>query len=194
MLRKNGIRFADRVRLINKIEKHKQFEYWEPRGNIYCLQDLNYNVLVLHIEFEGWMPNQIRIWFDRKNSRKRNIFRTSTPELLSLAVSSLSFDVSIGFSNKYSNTKNESKIKKLWFATAILRESVQRRSFFWSVFSCIRTEYIKLRTRKTPYLNTFYAVVLSSLPWLFSQIDFIQITKFWLQLWHVWIAYDTEFL
>ena len=130
MLRKNGIRFADRVRLINKIEKHKQFEYWEPRGNIYCLQDLNYNVLVLHIEFEGWMPNQIRIWFDRKNSRKRNIFRTSTPELLSLAVSSLSFDVSIGFSNKYSNTKNESKIKKLWFATAILREKCPKTEFF----------------------------------------------------------------
>ena len=26
--------------------------------------------------------------------------------------------------------------------------SVQRRSFFWSVFSCIRTEYRKIRTRK----------------------------------------------
>ena len=133
---------------------------------------------MLHIEFKDWMPNQVRIWSDRKNSQKRNIFRTSIPELLSVAGSSLSFDVSIGFSNKYINTKNESKIKKLWFVTAILCESVLRRSFFWSVFSCIRTEYIKIRTRKTPYLDTFYAVVLSSLLWLFSQIDFIQITKF----------------
>ena len=30
-------------------------------------------------------------------------------------------------------------------------KSVQIRSFFWSVFCCIRT-------RKTPYLDTFYAV------------------------------------
>ena len=36
---------------------------------------------------------------------------------------------------------------------------VQIRSFFWSVFSCIRTEYGgKIRTRRTPYLVTFYAV------------------------------------
>ena len=32
--------------------------------------------------------------------------------------------------------------------------------FYWSVFSFIRTEYRKIRTRKkTPYLVTFYAVV-----------------------------------
>ena len=33
---------------------------------------------------------------------------------------------------------------------------VQIRSFFWSVFSCIRTEY---GPEKTPYLDTFQAVV-----------------------------------
>ena len=37
-------------------------------------------------------------------------------------------------------------------------KSVQRRSLFWSVFSCIWTEYRKIRTRNTPYLDTFHAV------------------------------------
>ena len=46
-------------------------------------------------------------------------------------------------------------------------KSVQIRSFFWSVFPCIRTEYGDLRSpntgkyraEKTPYLDTFYAVI-----------------------------------
>ena len=51
-------------------------------------------------------------------------------------------------------------------------KSVKIRSFFWSVFSCIRTEYGDLRSKapysvrildkygpkKTPYLDTFHAV------------------------------------
>ena len=67
---------------------------------MYRLRDLDYNVLLLHIEFEGWTPNQVRNWSDRKNSHKWNIFHTSTPELLSPAVSLLSFESSIRFSNK----------------------------------------------------------------------------------------------
>ena len=43
-------------------------------------------------------------------------------------------------------------------------KSVQIRSFFWSVFSCIRTEYGDLRSKyrpeKIPYLDTFRAVFL----------------------------------
>ena len=54
-------------------------------------------------------------------------------------------------------------------------KSVQIRSFFWSVFSCIRTEYGEIDTpylsvfstnagkygpEKTPYLGTFHAVQL----------------------------------
>ena len=35
---------------------------------------------------------------------------------------------------------------------------VQIRSFFCSVFSCIWTEYRKIRTRKRLYLNPFHAV------------------------------------
>ena len=35
-------------------------------------------------------------------------------------------------------------------------ESVQVRSYFWSVFSCMRTEY---GPEITPYLDTFYAVI-----------------------------------
>ena len=43
-------------------------------------------------------------------------------------------------------------------------KSVQIRSFFWSVYSCIRTEYGDLLNtgkygpEKTPYLDTFHAV------------------------------------
>ena len=36
-----------------------------------------------------------------------------------------------------------------------IRKSVQTRSFFWSVFSCIQTKY---EPEKTPYLDTFHAV------------------------------------
>ena len=62
---------------------------------------------------------------------------------------------------------------------------VQIRSFFWSVFSCIQSECRKIRNRKTPYLDTFHAVlatnclsvfdhfvglVLKGLMWSFSEL------------------------
>ena len=37
-------------------------------------------------------------------------------------------------------------------------KGVQIRSFFWSVFSCIQSEYRKILTRKNPYLDTFHAL------------------------------------
>ena len=37
-------------------------------------------------------------------------------------------------------------------------KSVQIRSVFGSVLSCIQSEYRKIGTRKTPYLDTFHAV------------------------------------
>ena len=37
-------------------------------------------------------------------------------------------------------------------------KSVQIRSFFWSVFSCIWTEYGKCGAGKTPRFYTFHAV------------------------------------
>ena len=40
-------------------------------------------------------------------------------------------------------------------------KSVQIRSFFWSVFSRIRTEF---GPEKTPYLDTFHAVITSDFP------------------------------
>ena len=36
-----------------------------------------------------------------------------------------------------------------------LRESVQIRSFFWSVFSCIQSEYRKIQTRKNSIIRHF---------------------------------------
>ena len=43
-------------------------------------------------------------------------------------------------------------------------KNVQIRSFFWSVFSCIRTEYAgKYGPEKTPYLDTFQAVAMKKM-------------------------------
>ena len=44
--------------------------------------------------------------------------------------------------------------------TAHCVKSVQIRSFFWSAFSCIQSEYrkIKYEPEKTPYLDTFHTV------------------------------------
>ena len=43
-------------------------------------------------------------------------------------------------------------------------KSVKIRSFFWSVFSCIQSEYRKIQTKKNPYLDTFDAVERRGLP------------------------------
>ena len=37
-------------------------------------------------------------------------------------------------------------------------KSVQIQIFVWSIFSCIRTEYTKIWTRKTAYSDTFHTV------------------------------------
>ena len=39
-------------------------------------------------------------------------------------------------------------------------KSVEIRIFFWSVFSCIHSEYRKIPTTKNSYLDTFHAVPL----------------------------------
>ena len=44
-----------------------------------------------------------------------------------------------------------------WFSSDCVK-CVQIRSFFWSIFSCIQSEYRKIRTKKTSYLDTFHAV------------------------------------
>ena len=62
--------------------------------------------------------------------------------------------------------------------------SVQMRSFFWSLFSCIRT-------RKTPYLDTCHAVRWKKLSWitinpLNASVAIIQkLVSIWRQLWHL---------
>ena len=55
--RKSGISFADRIQVVKQIKKEKQFEYLEPIGKIYCLRDLDFNVPLLHVEFEGWVTH-----------------------------------------------------------------------------------------------------------------------------------------
>ena len=39
-----------------------------------------------------------------------------------------------------------------------LRQKCQNTEFFWSVLSRIWTEYGKIRTKKTPYMDTFDVV------------------------------------
>ena len=53
-------------------------------------------------------------------------------------------------------------------------KSVQTRSFLWSVFSRIRTEY---GPEETPYLDTFHAVVLNSINF-FDSLKVILIKAF----------------
>ena len=43
----------DRIQVIEQIKKEKHFEYLESRGKIYCLRDLDFNVPLLYVEFEG---------------------------------------------------------------------------------------------------------------------------------------------
>ena len=43
--------------MIKQIKKEKQFEYLELIGKIYCLRDLDFNVPLLHVEFEGWVTH-----------------------------------------------------------------------------------------------------------------------------------------
>ena len=67
-----------------KLKKEKQYDCLQPKGKFYCLQDLDYNVLLLlllGIDLEGWIPAQIRIWPNEKNARKGNIFCTRSPSL-----------------------------------------------------------------------------------------------------------------
>ena len=46
------------------------------------------------------------------------------------------------------------KYRECWASELHCVKSVQIQSFFWSEFSCIRTEY---GPEITPYLDTFYA-------------------------------------
>ena len=73
---------ANGLVVINEVVMENQFDYLKAARKIYCLRHLDYNDLILDIEFEGWMLNQIRIFPNKRNSKKWNIFRTSTPVVL----------------------------------------------------------------------------------------------------------------
>ena len=73
---------ANGLVVINEVEMENQFDYLKPARKIYCLRHLDYNGLILDIEFEGWILNQVCILTNKRNSQKWNIFRTSTPVVL----------------------------------------------------------------------------------------------------------------
>ena len=54
-------------------------------------------------------------------------------------------------------------VKNFSTVSLILREKCPNTEFFWSVFSRIHSRYGKIRTRKTPCLDTFHAVLVSIL-------------------------------
>ena len=61
-------------------------------------------------------------------------------------------------------TKSQAGMRKLSRLTC--EKSVQIRSYFWSVFSCIRTEYRKMRTRNNSVFGHFSRNVRSLLYFL----------------------------
>ena len=92
LCRKNWV--ADGVVVINKIEKEKQYENLELRGKICFMRNLNYNILVLDIEFESWIPNQTCIRPTEQNAKTWNNFYTSTPIFLQ-AYSNISLEATL---------------------------------------------------------------------------------------------------
>ena len=126
---------------------------------MYRLRDLDYNVLLLHIEFEGWTPNQVRNWSDRKNSHKWNIFRTSTPELLSPAVSLLSFESSIRFSNKDISNIIEANMQNygLWLLLSNLHWLFSWISFIRITKSWLRLLHIWIEYNVSEVLSTSWS-------------------------------------
>ena len=53
---------------------------------------------MLDIEFEDWLPNQIRIWLNGRNAQKWNIFHTRSPTLPSFSL--ISFELTLEDCNK----------------------------------------------------------------------------------------------
>ena len=62
------------VVIINQIEKKNQFVYLQPKGKLYCLRYLDFNVLFLDIELEGWNSAQVRPWPDVKETLDSGTF------------------------------------------------------------------------------------------------------------------------
>ena len=59
------------VVIIIDIEKEKEFAYPQPKGKIYCLRDLDFKLLLLDIQLEGWNSTpQVRLWPGEKDARK----------------------------------------------------------------------------------------------------------------------------
>ena len=57
----------------------KQNAYLQSQVKIYCLRNLDSNVLISDTDLEGWIPRRVQIWRNEKNARKWNIFQTSSP-------------------------------------------------------------------------------------------------------------------
>ena len=68
-------------------------------------------------------------------------------------------------------------------------KSIQIQSFFWSVFSPFRTEYGKIRTKKTLDLVTFTAEILNGELDFLCCVWYLLLRDFWL-LWPKFWLYD----
>ena len=47
--------------IINEMKKEKEFAYLQPKEKLYCLKDVDFNVLLLDIKLEGWNSTQVQL-------------------------------------------------------------------------------------------------------------------------------------
>ena len=106
-----------------------------------------------------------------------------------------SFEFCEIFRNSYFVKYQQTTTLDCWSFLIHSLKSVRIRSFFWSVFSCIRSEYVYLSVfslnagkngpEKTPYLDTFHVVIVyerSHGSWhqiVAALLENLQHQKFW---------------
>ena len=64
-------------------------------------------------------------------------------------------------------------------------KSVQKRSFYWPLFSCIWTEFRKIRTRKKSAFGHFSRSVPSTKVSSFEVVIIFSVTKFYRYFWKI---------
>ena len=73
-------------------------------------------------------------------------------------------------------------------------KSVQKRSYFWSVFSCIQPKYKKIRTRNNSVIEHFSRNVKEFIYVLNKKLPTIKFTAEWSKRWINIIFLDVQFL
>ena len=149
--------------LTSPLDQHSQeilSKFTFPRS----FHEQNWQMIYKKTNLDKLYPNKIEIYLSKKTVTKypSNFLSTHHKTL-----------VKKGFYFKFQsliffNIFQFSETMKSWTTHCV--KSVQIRSYFWSLFSCIRTEYGDLRSPSkekyepeiTPYLDNFQAVTFSN--------------------------------